>query len=294
MDAILNTIEEAYSKLSKGHRRIADYIASAYDDAAFLTAAKLGTSVGVSESTVVRFATTLGYAGYPEFQEALQELVRHRLTSVQRIRVASAIPQNEVLATVLASDMNNIRTTMELVNKRIFEGVVHALVHARRVYVLGSRSAMALAQFFSYYLDYVCSDVVLLNGAAQDVLERVLRVQKDDVCFGMSFPRYSSRTADVMRYAKSRGATLIALTDESASPVADLADYTLCARSDMASFADSLVAPLSILNAIITAAGLARQEETYHHLTQLEEIWNAEGVYVSDEAREKPGAEEKP
>ena len=294
MDGLLNTIDARYPQLSKGQRRIADYITHSYDDAAFMTAAKLGERVGVSESTVVRFAYLLGLDGYPALQTELQELVRHRLTSVQRIRLASSIPQQEMLKTVLTSDMNNIRTTIEMLDNEAFQGAVNAILDARRIYVLGIRSAMALAQFFTYYLDYVCDNVMFVNGAVQDIHERMLRVGPNDVCFGISFPRYSARTLDAMRYAKTKGATLIALTDQMTSPVAGLSDFTLCARSDMVSFADSLVAPLSVMNAIIVAVGHARKEETYRHLTQLEDIWHAEGVYLSETMESmKTGREQK-
>ncbi len=282
MDGLFRLIEDKYPKLSKGQRRIADYIVHTYDDAAFMTAAKLGKQVGVSESTVVRFAYLLGLEGYPALQEALQELVRNRLTSVQRIKLASSIPQDEVLKTVLTSDMNNIRSTIDQLDNVAFAGAVDAILDARRIYVLGIRSAMALAQFFTYYLDYVCDNVMFVNGAVQDIHERMLRVGPSDVCFGISFPRYSARTLDAMRYAKDKGATLIALTDQLNAPVASISDFTLCARSDMVSFADSLVAPLSVMNAIIVAVGHARKDETYRHLTQLEDIWHAEGVYLSE------------
>lgn len=294
MDGLFSLIEAKDPQFSKGQRRIAEYITRSYDDAAFMTAAKLGERVGVSESTVVRFAYLLGLDGYPALQDELQELVRHRLTSAQRIRLAAGLPQEDVLKTVLTSDMNNIRTTIELLDNDAFQGAVDAILDARRIYVLGIRSAMALAQFFTYYLDYVCDNVMFVNGAVQDIHERMLRVGPDDVCFGISFPRYSARTLDAMRYAKSKGATLIALTDQMAAPVASISDYTLCARSDMVSFADSLVAPLSVMNAIIVAVGHARKDETYRHLTQLEDIWYAEGVYLSETVESmKTGREKK-
>lgn len=286
MDRLLDMIQQQYGAFSKGQKRIADFITGSYDDAAFMTAAKLGERVGVSESTVVRFAYSLGLDGYPALQEELQELIRHRLTSVQRIRLAASIPQQEVLKTVLTSDMNNIRATIEMLDNESFQGAIDAILKARRIYVLGIRSAMALAQFFTYYLDYVCDNVMFVNGAVQDIHERMLRVGPDDVCFGISFPRYSARTVDAMRYAKSKGATLISLTDQAISPVALISDFNLCARSDMASFADSLVAPMSLMNAIIVAVGLARKDEAYQHLTQLENIWHAEGVYLSETVEE--------
>ena len=168
MEGLLKIIEDNRSLFSKGQKRIADYIVHSYDEAAFMTAAKLGDTVGVSESTVVRFAYSLGLDGYPALQEALQELIRHRLTSVQRIRLAASIPQDEMLRTVLTSDMNNIRATIEMIDNDSFRGAINAILHARRIYVLGIRSAMSLAQFLTYYLDFVCDNVMFVNGAEQE------------------------------------------------------------------------------------------------------------------------------
>ena len=282
MGGLLDTIAENYQQFSKGQKRIAEYIMHSYDDAAFMTAARLGETVGVSESTVVRFAYAIGLDGYPALQEELQELIRHRLTSVQRIRLAASIPQNDILRRVLTDDINNIRATIDMIDNESFRCAIDAVLGARRIYVLGIRSAMSLAQFMTYYLDYVCDNVMFVNGAVQDIHERMVRLGPEDVCIGISFPRYSVRTIDAMRYAKSRGATVIALTDVPNSPSTRYADYVLCARSNMASFADSLVAPLSLINAIIVAIGLARKDEAYYHLSQLEKIWSEEGVYMTD------------
>lgn len=286
MDTLMRLVERNYMTFSKGQRRIADFILSSYDDAAFMTAAKLGEAAGVSESTVVRFAYSIGLDGYPELQQALHELVRHRLTSVQRVRLAENIPQQDLIKTVLTSDMNNIRATIEMLDNATFQGAISAILGARRIYVIGVRSAMALAQFLTYYLDYVCDNVIFVNGAVQDIQERMLRISNEDVCFGITFPRYSTRTVEAMKYAKARGAKLIALTDLPTSPVAAFADHTLCARSDMASFADSLAAPLSLINAIIVAVGQSRRDATYQHLTQLEQVWRSEGVYLSEPEKE--------
>ena len=282
MEGLHDVIAEQYQQFSKGQKRIAEYIMHSYDDAAFMTAARLGETVGVSESTVVRFAYAIGLDGYPALQEELQELIRHRLTSVQRIRLAASIPQNDILKRVLTDDMNNIRATIDMIDNDSFHEAIEALLGARRIYVLGIRSAMSLAQFLTYYLDYVCDNVMFVNGAVQDIYERMIRLGPEDVCIGISFPRYSVRTVDAMRYAKQRGATVITLTDVPNSPSAQHADYVLCARSNMASFADSLVAPLSLINAIIMAVGLARKDEAYQHLNQLEQIWSEEGVYMTD------------
>lgn len=281
MEALLEKMKAGYAGFSKGQKKIADFILQSYEEAAFMTAAKLGACVGVSESTVVRFAYEQGLDGYPALQAALQDLLRNRLTSIQRIRLAAGIPQQDVLKTVLTADMHNIRATIDMVDGKYFQAAIDAILAARHIYVIGVRSAMALAQFFSFYLDYVCDNVILVGGGVQDIRERMLRMQAGDVCFGISFPRYSARTVEALDYAKGRGATLIAVTDQPDSPVAKISDITLCAHSDMASFADSLVAPLSLLNALIVGIGLRRNDAACQHLNQLEAIWHDEGVYLS-------------
>lgn len=288
MDDLLKLIASHREGFSKGQKKIADYLTSSYDEAAFMTAAKLGERVGVSESTVVRFSYSIGLDGYPTLQSALQEMIRHKLTSVQRIRLAASIPEDQLLETVLNSDMNNLRSTVEMIDRDSFNGSVQALLAARRIYVLGVRSAMCISQFMTYYLDFVCDNVTMLNGSGQDIYERMLRLGPEDVFVGISFPRYSVRTAEAMRYAKQQGATTIALTDQPSSPLAQYADYLLCAHSDMASFADSLVAPLSLVNAILSAIALARPDEAYRHLSQLEKVWESEGVYMT-ESNEREG-----
>ncbi len=287
MDTLLSLIKEHAPHFTKAQRRIAEFVTGSYEDAAFMTAAALGARVGVSESTVVRFAYMLELDGYPEMQKLMREMLRHRLTSVQRIRLADGISQQDALKTVLTADMNNIRATIDLIDNASFDGAIAAILRARRVYVIGVRSAMVIAQFLAYYLNYVCDEVVFVNGAVQDVYEKVLRCDAEDVCFGVSFPRYSSRTKNAMQYAKSRGATLVALTDAADSPIARISDFVLLARSELASFADSLVAPLSVVNAIIMMVGNARKDEAYRHLTQLEEIWSEEGVYLPMETQKE-------
>jgi len=282
MDSIIGRIQEAYGKFSKGQKRIADYIVNSYDDAAFMTAAKLGEATGVSESTVVRFAYSLGYSGYPEMQNALQELIRHRLTSAQRIRLVEGIEQDDVPRQVLTADINNIRATIDMIDSEVFAKTVAELLAAERIYVLGAGSAAPLAQFFANYLGYICDDVLLVGGSEQEVYERMLRISSGDVCIGITFPRYSARTVQGMRYAKEHGAKLIAISDLANSPAAKISDYVLLARSDMASFADSLTAPLSLINAILVSVAIKRKDETYRHLMQLERIWSREGVYISE------------
>ena len=269
--------------LSKGHRRIAQYIADHYDKAVFMTASALGAECGVSESTVVRFAMAMGYEGYPELREALAGLVRQRLTSEQRFAIASEIDQQELLATVLKNDANNIRKTLEGLSQADFDNAVTRLLNARRIYVMGLRSAAPLAQFFYHYLHQILEEVVLVQNSIGDVFEEIARINNQDVLIGISYPRYSARTLECMHFAHQNGAQVIALTDSEMSPLHDAADVCLCASTNMASFVDSLAAPLSLINALILSVGLHRRDELNEHFKQLEGIWNAHSVYINKE-----------
>jgi len=266
--------------LSKGHRRIADYIAEHYEKAVFMTAAALGNACGVSESTVVRFAAAMGYEGYPELRETLASLVRQQLTSEQRFAIASTIQERDVLATVLHNDEQNIRKTVEDLSQLDFDDVVGRLLAARRIYVMGLRSAAPLAQFMYHYLHQILDDVVLVHNTTGDVFEEIARIGERDVLVGISFPRYSARTLECMRFAKQNGAQVVGLTDGEMSPLHDEADVCLCASTDMASFVDSLAAPLSVINALVVSVGLHRREELAEHFKRLEGIWNAHSVYI--------------
>ncbi|HOF94555.1 MAG TPA: MurR/RpiR family transcriptional regulator [Clostridia bacterium] len=278
---LLLRLQQRFPSLSKGQKQIASYIIENYDRAAFVTASKMGRSVGVSESTVVRFAYTMGFDGYPALQRALQEMIRTKLTAMQRIQLTSELDQADVLKSVLKADMHNIRTTIETISNTAFNGAMDALLNKETIYIVGLRSAFPIAQFLAYNLNFICTGVILINGAFSDACEQMARISERDVCIAISYPRYSTRTVDALQYAKERGATTIALTDSEASPLAQFADFALTARSDMASFADSLVAPLSLINAIIVSAGLARKDQLMEHFSKLERIWNANQVYVN-------------
>ncbi len=269
--------------LSKGHRRIAAFITERSDKAAFMTAVTLGQSCGVSESTVVRFATAMGYEGYPELQAALQELARQRLTASQRFNITSQIKENDVLRTVLKNDMRNIRLTTEDLSPKDFDRAVDLLLTSRRIYVMGLRSAAPLATFFGHYLRLIFDEVVMVQNAIGEVFDEVERISPADVLVGVSFPRYSTRTVECMRIARENGARVIAVTDGAMSPLSAVADICLYAHTDMASFVDSLAAPLSLLNALIVALSLRRREELSAHLKRLEGLWNAHGVYLDRE-----------
>lgn len=282
---LLVLVESRMKTFSKGQRLIANYIIQHYDKAAFMTASKLGATVGVSESTVVRFATELEFDGYPQLQRALQELVRNKLTSVQRMAVTSdRIGNTDVLSQVLSSDIDKIRKTLEETSADDFYDSVEAIVQAKTLYLLGIRSAAAIAQFMSFYLNLILPNVRLISAnSASEMFEQLLRIGPGDILISASFPRYSSRTAKATLYAKSRGAKTIALTDSLSSPIARHADYVLLAQSDMASFVDSLVAPLSLVNALIVAVGLRKKEEVEKTFTELEHIWDLYDVYEKTE-----------
>ena len=285
MQDMIDRLNHSGKRLSKGHRRIAQYIVEHYDKAVFMTANRLGESVGVSESTVVRFASALGYEGYPQLQRSLQELISHRLTANQRFEMSAEISPEEAMDNVLRSDMQNLRATLDEMNHAVFEEAVQRMLSARTIYVMGLRSAAPLAQFLGYYLNYIFPDVRLVCSGATDVFEAIARISEKDVLFGVSFPRYSTRTLEAMRFAKKRGAQVIALTDGPMSPLSDIADTCLMARTDMASFVDSLAAPLSVINALLVSLGLRRKDELSRHLTQLEEIWDEHSVYLEEEGK---------
>ena len=273
---ILSVIQNSMPTFSKGQRLIARFILESYDKAAFMTASKLGKTVNVSESTVVRFAAELGYDGYPSMQKALQEMIRNKLTSIQRIEVANdRIGNQDILSMVMQSDIEKIRMTLEETDRASFRQAVDAILSAHRIYILGVRSAAALADFLGFYFNLIFDNIVLVHTtSASEIFEQLLRVGPEDVVIGISFPRYSSRTVKAMRFAKDRGANVIALTDSEASPLAEAATETLLAKSDMASFVDSLVAPLSLVNALIVAVGRRRNEDVEQIFADLEQIWS--------------------
>ena len=278
---ILSVIQSGMSGYSKGQKLIARYILESYDKAAFMTASKLGKTVNVSESTVVRFAVELGYDGYPSMQRALQEMIRNKLTSVQRIEVANdRLGDQDVLSTVLHSDIEKIRMTLEETDRKVFNESIDAILKARRIYILGVRSSSTVAGFLGFYFNFMFDNVTLVNTASMsEMFEQLVRVGPTDVVIGISFPRYSSRTVKAMRFCHDSGATVIALTDTLQSPIAADADHVLVAKSDMVSLVDSLVAPLSICNALIVAIGREREKELTGTFTELERIWDEYDVY---------------
>lgn len=280
-----NRINESYSRLSKGQKLLATYITDNYDKAVFLTAARLGEVVGVSESTVVRFATHLGYKGYPEFQNALEELVRNKLNSIQRMEVTyGRISQSKILESVLHSDADKINTTLEKIDQEAFEIAVNTILNAKHIYIIGIRSCAPLASFMAFYFNLMFDNVHLLQiSSSSEIFEQMVRIGKDDVIIGISFPRYSMRTLKAMEFANNRNAKVITLTDSVHSPMNLYSSCNLIADSDMASIVDSLVAPLSVINALIVALCMKNRKKVAKTLEMLEDIWDEYQVYESDE-----------
>lgn len=280
---LMARIDKKYNKMSKGQRLIADYIMKNYDKAAFMTASKLGKTVGVSESTVVRFANMLEYEGYPDQQKALQELVRNKLTTVQRLEMTTDLDKTTVLKNVLKADMNNIRSTINSVDDVVFEQVVNKILAAKNIYILGLRSTAPIAEFMGYYLNLILSNVRVVTSGINDVLEQLIHISKDDLLIAISFPRYASRAVDAIGFSKNRGASTVTITDSQVSPLATYADYCLLAKSDMASFVDSLVAPLSLINALVVAVGIFSDSDISTYFNELEKIWDMYSVYKDKE-----------
>lgn len=278
---ILRMIEQNMDDFSKGQRQIARFLLAHYDKAAYMTAAKLGSEVSVSESTVVRFVIELGYAGYPEFQKALQELIRTKLTSFQRMEVTNhLIGKGDVLEKVLMSDVDKIRRTLDGISRDAFENAVEAIVQAKNVYIIGVRSSYTLAGFLNYNLRMIFDNVRMIETTSGgELFEQILNIGEQDVMIAISFPRYSKRVINAVAYAKRAGAKVISLTDSPDSPIAADVDHVLVAQSDMASFVDSLVAPMSIINALVVAVSRAKEEEVGERLHKLEAIWDEYDVY---------------
>lgn len=288
-ESFQNRVDLVYGSLSKGHKKIADFIKNNYEKASFMTAAKLGKTVGVSESTVVRFATNIGFDGYPELQKHLQEMVKSHLTSVQRMEVAaSRYESGDFVDKVFAADADMIKSTKENISKEAFLKSVEAINKARKIYILGVRSSSAIASFAAFYFRYINDNVVLVDrSASSEIFEQIYKITDEDVCIAISFPRYSKQTIKALSFVQSRGATIISITDGETSPIAPFATHLLVAKSSMVSFVDSLVAPLSVINALIAACAKENKEQVYGNLRQLEEIWDAYDVYSTDKEEKK-------
>ena len=283
---ILALLSRENSGFSKGQRRIAKFILDNYDKAAFMTAGKLGHTVGVSESTVVRFAADLGFDGYPSMRKALQEMIRSRLTSVQRIEVAKTMMNEEnVLESVMCADMEKLQATLDECDHASFNAAVDAMLAANHIYIVGMRSSTCLANFMGFYLNLLLENVhIIQDTTVSEVYEQIIRIKEGDVFIGISYPRYSSRTVKAMRFAKSTGARVIGITDGDSSPFVGVADTLLFAKSDMVSFVDSLVAPLSMINALIVSVGTRSKNNISETFSRLESIWKDYEVYETSES----------
>ena len=281
MRNLLGEIEARMPTFSKGQKLISSYVLENYDKAAYMTASKLGKIVRVSESTVVRFAIELGFEGYPEFQHALQEIVRTRLTSIQRMEVTNnLIGDGDVLSKVLLGDAEKIKHTLEGIDRAAFDEAVDRIISARDIYVLGVRASSPLASFLTHGLRMIFDNVRFVQTASgSEMFEQMMSIREGDVMIAISFPRYSKRIINAVEYARSRNADVVALTDSKVSPIAAFADQLLIAQSDMVSFVDTLVAPLSIINALIVAVSRKKHDELTARLRTLEEVWEQYDVY---------------
>ncbi len=277
---LINLIQNEFSKLSKGQKIIAQFILSDYDKVAFMTAAKLGDTVGVSESTVVRFANALGFSGYPELQKSLQELIKTKLTTVQRVEMSKEYSNDfTTLKKVLRADIENIKGTLDDIDPDAFESAINKIIHAKKIYIVGLRSSATLGEYLAFYLNFILDNVVLVNYGISDVFEQILKVTEDDLVIGISFPRYSTRTYELLEYAKEQGANIISITDSKLAPISELSSDILIARSNMASFVDSLVAPFSVANALIVSVGMRKKSEIKTSFDKLEKIWKEYRIY---------------
>lgn len=283
---LLTRIKQNMPKFSKGQKLIGNYIITYYDKAAFMTASRLGSTVGVSESTVVRFATELGFDGYPSLQKDLRDLVRNKLTTIQRMEVSNDRIGNNVFDKVLNLDMERIRQTLEEGSRESFNDAVDAIINAKNIYIIGTRSSYALAVFLAYYLNLMLENVKVIQATnSSGLFEQIMRIGEDDLMIGISFPRYSKHTVKALKYAKDAGADVLAITDTSASPLVGVSNFALLARSDMVSFVDSLVAPLSVINALIVALGSKKREQISQTFEALENIWDEYDEYEKPEEK---------
>ncbi|MBP5262487.1 MAG: MurR/RpiR family transcriptional regulator [Clostridiales bacterium] len=288
---ILETIEKLYPEMSKSQKAIADYVLSSYDKAAYMTAGKLASSVNVSEATVVRFTTEIGFSGYPAFQQALKEELKSRLTSVQRLDYTEKFADNmAVVQEVMKTDVSNVRNTLDNLSQESFDSAVDMILNARKIYIMGIRASAPLSEFMHFYMTMLFDDVVLVrSNCTNELFEQVMPITDNDVLIGISFPRYSARTINSLAYAHNRGAKTIAITDRSGTAMTENADVALLATSSMASFVDSLTAPLSLINALLVALGMHRKEHLKTSFESLETLWSQYKVYETGHDREDKG-----
>ena len=277
---LISHIQSQYTRFSKGQKLIAQYILKNYDKVAFMTACKLGEAVGVSESTVVRFANALGYSGYPKLQDALQEVIKNKLTTVQRVDMVKEFNDDSaILKKIVKSDMDNIKDTLEEIDEKAFEEAANRILKAKRIYIVGMRSSFTIAQYLGFYLGIILDSVHVIRTDMGDAFEQVVKINEDDVLIAISFPRYSKKSYQIVSYAKEKGAHIVSLTDSPFAPVASFTDNLLLVKSNMVSFVDSLVPALSIANALIVSVGMKEKEDIKQHFDDLEAIWEKYSVF---------------
>ena len=277
---LISHIQSQYTRFSKGQKLIAQYILKNYDKVAFMTACKLGEAVGVSESTVVRFANALGYSGYPKLQDALQEVIKNKLTTVQRVDMVKEFNDDSaILKKIVKSDMDNIKDTLEEIDEKAFEEAANRILKAKRIYIVGMRSSFTIAQYLGFYLGIILDSVHVIRTDMGDAFEQVVKINEDDLLIAISFPRYSKKSYQIVSYAKEKGAHIVSLTDSPFAPVASFTDNLLLVKSNMVSFVDSLVPALSIANALIVSVGMKEKEDIKQHFDDLEAIWEKYSVY---------------
>lgn len=281
---IIQKLKNRYIFLSKSHKKIADYLLANYEKAAFMTAQKLGEKVDVSEATVVRFAYHLGFEGYPQFKKALQDFIKMKLTTIQRINMSQGKYDNKCLIqNILTSDIENIRYTLEEFDEKVFEEIIASINFANNIYIIGFRTTKILTEYLGYYLDLILDNVKVITHGVGDVYEQLVKAKEGDLVIGVSFPRYSSKTFETIQYLKNKGLNIIAITDNERSPITKISNHCLIAKSNIFSFVDTLVAPLSLMNAIIIAVGYRNKERTEKVFSELEQIWAEHEVYAQED-----------
>ena len=285
---LISRIEESYTSMSKSHKVIADYILENYEIAAYLTAARLGEETGISVSTVVRFASTMGFEGYPEFQQALRETIKGKLTTPQRIEVSlSQISNDEIIDRVLTKDIDMIKDSLANISREDFKKATETINSAKKIYIIGVRSSASLASFMYFYFKMIFTNVRLISSNSEsEMFEEIIKISPDDVCIALSFPRYSKQVYNVLSFARDKGAKIVAITDNENAPIASLADNVLIAKSEMTSFMDSLVAPLSIINALMLSVARQRSDKVKQAFVDLEKVWDQYEVYEKLEESE--------
>lgn len=281
-NAFFNRIKQCFPNLSTQQKKVAEYLVNHYEKAAFLTATRLGAAVGVSESTIVRFACVLGYEGFPKMQRALQDIVKNKLTTVDRLQMYVQNGDEHVLGRVLNADIANIKITLEETSREDFDAAIDAILSAPTIHIISLRSATILGEFLNFYLNFLFKNCRLISGAGI-LVEQLITVKEGDLVIGISFPRYTRQTIEGLQYAREKGAVILSITDNMLSPLAQHADITLTAQSNMTSFIDSFVAPLSLINALLVEVGDKQAGKTQESLRQLEEIWQKFGVYHTEE-----------